>query len=97
MIVLQRYGRGVSAKTISHREFRDECDRILREVQAGQTFIVTDKGEPVAAIQPIESDPLAGVRYEPARNGARFADVVAEEGNSKESALEALLFLRGEM
>jgi len=86
----------VNAKTVSHRELRNESGRILREVQAGQTFIITNKGEPVAAIQPIESHPLAGVRHEPAKKGARFADIVPEEVDSEETALEALMYLRGE-
>jgi prevent-host-death family protein len=84
------------ANVITHRELRNESGRILREVQEGQTFIITNNGEPVAAIQPIQSNPLAGLRHEQAKQGARFADVAPEEGNSTESALEALLFLRGE-
>ncbi len=86
----------MAAKVITHRELRNESGRILREVQEGQTFIITNNGEPVAAIQPIQSNPLAGLRHEPAKQGARFADVAPEEGNSMESALEALMFLRGE-
>jgi prevent-host-death family protein len=83
------------ANVITHRELRNESGRILREVQEGQTFIITNNGEPVAAIQPIQSNPLAGLRHDLAKQGARFADVAPEEG-STESALEALLFLRGE-
>lgn len=84
------------AKTITHRELRNESGRILREVQQGQSFVITNNGEPVAALQPIETDPLAGIRHEPRKPGARFMDVIPEKGSSDESALEALMFLRGE-
>lgn len=86
----------MASKTITHRELRNESGRILREVQEGQTFIITNNGEPVAALQPIESNPLAGVRHKPRKPGARFRDIVPERGTSDESALEALMFLRGE-
>jgi len=86
----------MAAKTITHRELRNESGRILREVQQGQTFIVTNNGEPVAALQPIETNPLAGIRHDPPKRGARFADIVPEEVDSDETALEALMYLRGE-
>jgi len=86
----------VSTKTVSHRELRNESGRILREVQAGQSFIVTNNGEPVASLKPIDANPLAGIRHRAPKPGARFGEVMPEKGNSKESALEALMHLRGE-
>lgn len=86
----------VVAKTITHRELRNYSGRILRQVQEGQTFIITNKGEPVATLQPIKTDPLAGIRHEPPKPGARFADIVPEKVDSHETALEALMYLRGE-
>jgi len=86
----------VSTKTVSHRELRNESGRILREVQAGQSFIVTNNGEPVASLKPIDANPLAGIRHQAPKPGARFGEVMPEQGNSKESALEALMHLRGE-
>ena len=90
------YGYVMAAKTITHRELRNESGRILREVQQGQTFIVTNNGEAVAALQPIETNPLAGIRHDPPKRGMRFADIFPEEVDSDESALEALMYLRGE-
>ena len=90
------YASGVTSKTITHRELRNESGRILREVQEGQSFIITNNGEPVAALQPIASNPLAGVRHEPRKPGSRFRDLIPEKGTSNESALEALMYLRGE-
>ena len=86
----------MAAKTISHRELRNEIGRILREVQEGQLFVITNNGEPVATLRPIGSNPLAGVRHEPRVPGSRFQDIVPQQGASKESPLEILLALRGE-
>lgn len=86
----------MAAKSITHRELRNESGRILREVKEGQSFIITNNGEPVAALRPVESHPLAGIRHEPRIPGTRFADLVPEKGVPDQTALEALLELRGE-
>jgi prevent-host-death family protein len=90
------YGFTMAAKTITHRQLRNESGAILREVQQGQTFIVTNHGEPVAALRPIAANPLAGIRHEPRKTGTRFQDIAPEKSFSTETALEALLELRGE-
>lgn len=41
-------------KTITQRELRNESAAVLREVQAGQTVIVTRNGVPVAELRPIQ-------------------------------------------
>ena len=40
-------------KTINQRELRNASAKVLREVQAGQTVIVTRNGVPVAEMRPI--------------------------------------------
>ncbi len=40
-------------KTITQRELRNNSAAVLREVQAGQTLIVTRNGTPVAELRPI--------------------------------------------
>ena len=40
-------------KIITQRELRNDSAAILREVQAGQTLIVTRNGTPVAELRPI--------------------------------------------
>lgn len=40
-------------KTVNQRELRNDAAKVLREVQAGQTVIVTRNGEPVAELRPI--------------------------------------------
>lgn len=81
---------------ISQRQLRNESGRILREVQAGAVYVITNNGEPVAEIRPIASDPLAGLTVRRARPGASFRDIVPVEVDSDETALEALLALRGD-
>jgi prevent-host-death family protein len=90
------YTGPVAARSITHRELRNESGRILREVQQGQSFIITNNGEPVAALRPIAANPLAGVRHEPRIPGSRFQDITPERGSSDESPLDALLALRGQ-
>lgn len=41
-------------KTINQRELRNACAKVLRDVQAGQTVVVTRNGEPVAELRPIQ-------------------------------------------
>lgn len=40
-------------RTITQRELRNDSGAVLREVQAGNTLIVTRNGEPVAELRPI--------------------------------------------
>jgi prevent-host-death family protein len=40
-------------RTITQRELRNDSAAVLREVQAGQTIIVTRNGMPVAELRPI--------------------------------------------
>lgn len=40
-------------KSITQRELRNDSAAVLREVQAGQTLIVTRNGTPVAELRPI--------------------------------------------
>lgn len=41
------------SRHINQREFRNQSAEILREVQAGETLIVTRNGTPVAELRPI--------------------------------------------
>lgn len=44
----------VMMKTINQRELRNASAKVLRDVQAGQTVVVTRNGEPVAELRPIQ-------------------------------------------
>jgi prevent-host-death family protein len=80
---------------ISQRQLRNDSGAVLRAVEAGETFVITSNGRPVAELRPVAADPLAGLRVRRARPGARFTDVVPETGRSDETALQSLMLLRG--
>lgn len=40
-------------RTITQRELRNQSAAVLREVEAGRTFVVTRNGTPVAELMPI--------------------------------------------
>lgn len=42
------------SRAITQRELRNDSAAILREVQAGQTIIITRNGVPVAELRPIQ-------------------------------------------
>jgi prevent-host-death family protein len=48
-----RYASLEMSRTITQRELRNDSGAILREVQAGQTIIITRNGMPVAELRPI--------------------------------------------
>jgi prevent-host-death family protein len=41
------------SRSITQRELRNDSAAVLREVQAGQTLIVTRNGTPVAELRPV--------------------------------------------
>lgn len=63
------------SRTIPHRELRNNSSAILREVEAGETFTITNHGKPVAVLSPVQPDRLAGVRYRAPVSTGRFADL----------------------
>ena len=46
-------------KEITHREMRNHSADVLRQVTAGETFLVTNNGRPAAVIGPPPGDTLA--------------------------------------
>lgn len=42
------------SRTITQRELRNDSAAVLREVQAGQTIVVTRNGVPVAELRPVQ-------------------------------------------
>jgi prevent-host-death family protein len=43
------------AKTIAQRELRNENAKVIEAVTAGETFVVTRNGEPVAELRPLRA------------------------------------------
>lgn len=58
-----------TVKTIAHRDLRNQSGRVLREAQAGERFVVTVGGRPVAVLGPLE--PRAFVPTRQVREGLR--------------------------
>lgn len=50
-VAVQCYGVGV-ATTIPQRELRNDIGAVLRRVEAGEEFVVTVSGRPVAELRP---------------------------------------------
>ncbi len=46
--------------TIGSFQAKTELSRILRQVRSGKTFIITQRGKPVAEIKPLDKTPKAG-------------------------------------
>lgn len=77
-------------KTISHRELRNNSSSVLREVENGESFVVTNRGEVVAALVPAGAGrDLQCVR--PARRRPNFSTmarrVIAEPSSVAVTAL----------
>lgn len=49
----QRYDEGMP-KTIAQRELRNDNAKVIDAVAAGETFVVTRNGEPVAELRPLQ-------------------------------------------
>ena len=52
------YKQGVAVTAVGIRELRDGLSRHLAEVRAGRTVTVTDHGQPIARIVPIDQPDL---------------------------------------
>jgi prevent-host-death family protein len=52
------------AKIIAHRELRNNSSEILRQVESGESFEITNHGKVVAMLTPVEASPdtTVGVR-----------------------------------
>ncbi|MET3961733.1 prevent-host-death family protein [Marmoricola sp. OAE513] len=82
----------MSVKEISQRELRNDNAEIMRGVEAGETYIVTRRGVPVARIVPI-SDPDLKIDR-PAKKRTRFSDTKRVQPSEPTSA--TIDFLRGD-
>jgi prevent-host-death family protein len=81
-------------RTIPHRELRNNSSAILEEVRNGETFEVTNRGEPVAILSPPDRSPIDRLRVQPATRRGEFSRI---EGVPIEvSSTELLRDLRGE-
>lgn len=83
-------GYTLGMRTISQRAMRNDSGEILRETEAGEVFVVTRRGVPVAQLVPYAGGHRA---IEPARQEATFN--VSELAASSIPAATVLEDLRG--
>ncbi|GAA1952917.1 hypothetical protein GCM10009798_10150 [Nocardioides panacihumi] len=62
-------------ESISHRELRNESGRILKAVAAGESFTITNNGEPVAMIVPLGDRRLGLPLSRPARRRGGWSEL----------------------
>lgn len=67
------------ARSVSQRELRNDAAAVLRDVQRGETMIVTRSGTPVAELRPLPPNRFVlraviadAARVAPRVDGARF-------------------------
>jgi antitoxin (DNA-binding transcriptional repressor) of toxin-antitoxin stability system len=74
----------MTTRTISQRELRNDSAKIIRELEGGTTFVLTNNGVPVAEIRPfhgpqrvVSRDVLAAAAadWEPIDVGAFMRDI----------------------
>lgn len=63
------------ARTIPHRELRNNSSEILRQVQAGETIEVTNHGDVVAVLIPPQQRPLRPLRVRKATKRGGFTQL----------------------
>ena len=82
-------------QTIMHRELRNNSAAILHRVQAGETFEITNNGEPVAILSPISRDRLSIFRQQGAVRQATRVDFKTLKRTADVSSQAVLDDLRG--
>lgn len=76
---------------IAHRELRNRSGEILRAVEAGETYTVTNRGKPIARLSPIRSDETDLPLYRSARVQGGFTQLRRHRINtSSEQSIEDL-------
>ncbi len=87
-------------KTIPHRELRNNSSEILREVQSGETFQITNNGKVVALLTSAPSIPTTEVPVRRASNLGGFHSItvlhVEPQLRISETTQESLDYLRGD-
>ncbi|MDR0483344.1 MAG: type II toxin-antitoxin system prevent-host-death family antitoxin [Cellulomonadaceae bacterium] len=71
MSATQPMPRGLGPTVIPQRELRNNSGEILRRAEAGEEFVVTTNGTPVAKVVPIYAAPSAAMHRIPARPATR--------------------------
>ncbi|MFY9262444.1 MAG: type II toxin-antitoxin system prevent-host-death family antitoxin [Actinomycetaceae bacterium] len=83
-------------ETLSQRELRNESGRVLRAVKEGQEFVLTNAGEPVGRIVPLDAVPASLPVTRPAKRRGGWADLPAPTQKPEQSLSDILDDLRAD-
>ncbi|WP_034515078.1 type II toxin-antitoxin system Phd/YefM family antitoxin [Actinomyces slackii] len=83
-------------QSLAHRRLRNESAEVLRRVQAGQSFRITNHGQAVALLIPVPDEPLEQLRAAGATIPATGCDFTALERVDSLTSREVLDDLRGD-
>lgn len=81
---------------LSHRELRNESGRVLRAVEAGETFVVTNAGVPVGRLVPLDHEPPGLRIVRPAKRVGGWSTLKVSRRGAGSSVSEILDDLREE-
>lgn len=81
---------------LSHRELRNESGRVLRAVEAGEAFVVTNAGVPVGRLVPLDHDPPGLRIVRPAKRVGGWSTLKVSRRGAGSSVSEILDDLRAE-
>lgn len=78
-------------RTIPHREMRNSSGEVLRNIEAGESFEITNNGRVVALMVPPSSDPLRSTSFRRPLHREPFSTIQRTESSlSVQAALDAL-------
>jgi prevent-host-death family protein len=86
----------MAIERISHRTLRNESGRILKAVEQGESFVITNNGLDVATIGPLSNDPFPGLTVTRSDPHFSFATLSPQVRPDFQSNAEVLESLRGE-
>ncbi|MCF8530882.1 MAG: type II toxin-antitoxin system prevent-host-death family antitoxin [Candidatus Nanopelagicales bacterium] len=86
----------MTIERISHRTLRNESGRVLKAVEQGETFIITNNGHDVATICPLSDDPFPGLTVSRSDPHFSFTSLIPGDSSCEESSAEILDYLRGD-
>lgn len=81
-------------ETLSQRELRNESGRVLRAVNEGQSFVLTNSGKPVGMIVPLDAGPPTLSIARPARRQGGWAELAQARKKSTQGLADILDDLR---